>query len=95
MYCIHTVKNGVSAPITANAPGRLDSFIIIVKRPGYVANAPGHYCSRFFERKVTWVEPTTREGVRKGPAAEAERDASQQAVGGIVRVFFFLFIFPH
>ena len=39
--------------------------------------------------------PTTREGVRKGPAAEAERDASQHAVGGIARVFFFLFIFIH
>ena len=31
-----------------------------------------------------------REGVRKGPAAETERDASQHAMGGIARVFFFL-----
>ena len=37
----------------------------------------------------------TREGVRKGPAAEAEKDASQHAVGGIARVSFFLFIFIH
>ena len=31
----------------------------------------------------------TREDVRKGPAAEAERDASQYAVGGIAQVSFF------
>ena len=40
-------------------------------------------------------EPTTREGLRKGPAAEAERDASQHAVGGTARVSLFLFIFIH
>ena len=34
---------------------------------------------------------TTREGVRKGPAAEAERGASQHAISGIARVFFFVF----
>ena len=57
-------------------------------------NAPGRYFSRFFERKVPWGEPTTtREGVRKGPAAEAERDASQHAVGGIAWVFFSLHIY--
>ena len=40
-------------------------------------------------------EPTTRrEVVRKGLAAEAERDASQHAVGGIAQ-YFFLFIFIH
>ena len=58
-------------------------------------NAPGVFLSRFFERKTSGDEPTTREGVRKGPAAEAERDASQHAVGGIARVFFlssYLFI---
>ena len=31
--------------------------------------------------------------MRKGPVAEAERDASQHAVGGIARISFFLFIF--
>ena len=35
-------------------------------------NVPGCSFSRFFERKVPWGEPTTREGVRKGPAAKAE-----------------------
>ena len=30
--------------------------------------------------------------MRKGPAAEAERDSSQHAVGGIAQVFFFLII---
>ena len=45
------------------------------------------------QRKAPWGEPTTREGVRKGPAAEAERDASQHAVGGLAWVFFILFIF--
>ena len=33
--------------------------------------------------------------MRKGTAAEAERDASQHAVGGIERVYFFRFIFIH
>ena len=36
-----------------------------------------------------------REGVRKGPAAETERDASQHAGGGIARGSFFPFIFLH
>ena len=80
-------KNG------ANAPGRLDLFIFI--RPGYVLNAPGRSFSRIFERKAPWGEPTTQESVRKGPAAEAERDASQHAVGGIAWIFFFLLIFTH
>ena len=61
-------------------------MFFIEKRPGYVANAPGHAFSRFFERKAPWDEPTTREGLRKGPAAEAEKDASQHTVGGIARV---------
>ena len=64
-----TVKNGVNAPIKTNAPGRLDLFIFIEKRPRYVENAPERCFSRFFERKTPWGEPTTREGVRKGPAA--------------------------
>ena len=71
-------KNG------ANAPGRLDFFLI--------ENAGRHFW-RFFKRKAPWGEPTTQEGARKGPAAEAERDASQHAVGGIARVYFLLFIF--
>ena len=56
---------------------------------------PGAFISRFFERKAPWGEPTTREGVRKGPAAEAERDASQHAVSGKARVYVFLIIFIH
>ena len=43
-------------------------------------NAPGRSFSLFFE-KAPWGEPTTREGVRKGPAAEAERDASAACSG--------------
>ena len=80
----YTVKNGVNASIKANAPGRLYIFI-------HLKNAPGRSFSRFFERKALWGEPTTREGVRKRPAAKAERDASQHAVGGIARVPFFPF----
>ena len=75
-------KNG------ANAPGRIFFKIIIEKRPGYIANAPERSFSLFSKRKAQWGEPTTREGVRKGPAAEAERDASQHAVGGTARVYF-------
>ena len=33
--------------------------------------------------------------MRKGSAADAERDASRHAVGGKARVYFFLFIFIH
>ena len=74
-------------------PRGLDLFIFIEERRGYVANAPGRSFSRFFERKAPWGEPTIREGVRKGPAAEAERDVSLHTVGGIARVSLFLFIF--
>ena len=81
-----TVKNGVNAPIKANAPGRLKSQ----KHAKNGANAPGRLdlfyfiekrlgrsFSRFFEMKAPWSEPTTREGVRKvaNPArGELERE---------------------
>ena len=80
-------KNG------ANAQGRLDFFILLKNALGTLQTYPGRSFSCFYERKTPWGEPTTREGVRKGPAAEAESDASQHAVDGIARVYFFLFIF--
>ena len=73
-----TVKNEVNPPIKANAPGRLDFF--------QLKKAPGRFFSRFDERKAPCGEPMTREGVRKGPATEAERGTSQHVVGGIARV---------
>ena len=60
----------------------------------YVANAPGGIFA-LFKRKAPWGTPTTREGVRKGPAAEEKRDAAQHAVGGIARVSLFFLIFIH
>ena len=44
-------KNG------ANAPGRLDLFIFIEKRPGYVANAPERYFSRFSRGRLRGASP--------------------------------------
>ena len=71
-----TVKNGVNAPIEANAPGRKKSQKIAkngANAPGgalififELKNAPGRFFSRFFERKAQWSEPTTRKSVRKG-----------------------------
>ena len=90
---MNTVKNGVNTPIRANAPGRL-VFFIIAKTPRVRCNRPGAlFFALFREEGPAGREPTTREGVRKGPATEAERDASQHAVGGIARVSFFLFDF--
>ena len=81
-------NNKKIAKSVASTPGRL-GFLEIEKRPGTFAMYPGRSFPRFFERKAPCGEPTTREGVRKGSAAEAERDASQHAVGGTARVFFF------
>ena len=105
---VNTVKNEVNAPIKETPRGAKNykntqkieqtprgASLFFFKCPWYVSNAPGRSFSRFFERKAPWGESTTREGVRKGPAAGAERDASQHAVGGIARVSFFLLIFIH
>ena len=75
-------------------PGAPCFIILFLKNaPGTLQTPRGVICRSFFERKTPWGEPTTREGMRKGPAAEVERGVSQHAVGGIARVFFFLFIF--
>ena len=63
---LQIAKNRKKQKNGANAPGRL---VFFSKLP----NAPGLSFSRFFERKAPWGEPTTREGVRKGPAAENSR----------------------
>ena len=84
---VSTVNNGVNAPIKANAPGRLDLFFELKTSRGVLFRA-------FSRGRPSEVSPR-REGVRKGPAAETEGDASQHAVGGIARGFFFLFIFIH
>ena len=77
-------------------PGAPCFIILFLKNaPGPLQTPRGVIFRSFFERKAHWGEPTTREGVRKGPAAEVERGVSQHAVGGIARVFFFLFIFIH
>ena len=91
-------KERSKRPHQSKRPGALKIAKTRKKRSGalfyftLLKTAPGRSFSSFFERKAPWVEPTTREGVRKGPAAEAERD-DHAAVGGIARVSFFLFIF--
>ena len=60
----NTRKNG------ANASGRLDIYICLLKTP-----RRGFF--RAFSRgRPRGASPHYLEGVRKGPAAEAERDAS-------------------
>ena len=92
-YIRHNHIERSKRPHQSKRPGAIKiaktrlGFLLLLK------NAPRRSFSRFFERKAPWGEPTTREGVRKGPAAEAERDASQHAVGGIARVSSFLSIF--
>ena len=50
----------MNAPIKANAPGRLDFYLFIEKRPGYAANAPGRAFSCLFERKAVGRAHDTR-----------------------------------
>ena len=101
---VSTVRNGVNAPIKANAPGRKKSQKIAKNGSNasgrlniyfYYRKTPRGVLFRAFSRRRSSGVSPRRGGVQKGPAPETERDASRHAVGGIAQVYIFFFVFIH